>query len=80
MSIWHKEVVKVNGRLMAYVETQNEYTGATKGGLREIHVDDNRYFCRADGQRVDVTEDRERCIDYENRCKIALDWYSRTKF
>jgi len=80
MSIWHKEVVRVNGRLMAYVEIQNEYTGATKGGLRDIHLDGNTYYCRADGQRINLNNDVEKAKMHEDKVKTALEWYNKTKF
>lgn len=72
MSIWHKEVVRVKGDLMAYVEIQNDWTGDIRGGLRELHIDGDRYYVRADGNRVDVTDDRQKMLDYEDKVKRAL--------
>lgn len=80
MSIWHKEVLRVNGGLKAYIEVQNEWTGAIVGGLRDIHLDGDTYYARADGMRVNVTEDRDRFLRREDEVKTALDWYRKTKF
>ena len=80
MSIWHKEVLRVNGSLKAYIEVQNDWNGAIIGGLRDIHLDGDTYFARADGMRVNVTEDRDRYLQHEDTVKTALEWYHKTKF
>lgn len=80
MSIWHKEVTRLNGSLMAYIEVQNDYTGAVKGGLRTIHLDGNRYYCVADSQHIDVTSEREKFLAYEDKAKTAIEWWNKTKF
>ena len=80
MSIWHKEVVRVDGSLKAYIVVQNDFTGALIGGLREIHLDGDSYYARSDGMRVNVTEDRERYLRHEDEVKTALEWYHKTKF
>ena len=80
MSIWHKEVTRVNGSLMAYVEVQNDYTGGIRKGLKEIHVDGNRYFCRADGGRVDVTNERESYLNHESTVAAALKIYKQNSW
>lgn len=38
MSIWHKEVVRIDGELMAYVGVQDDYYGTIRYGLRNIHL------------------------------------------
>lgn len=58
MSIWHKEVVRIDGDLKAYIGVQNDYTGAIKYSLREIHLDGDTYYCRADGQRICLNDAR----------------------
>lgn len=72
MSIWYKEVVRVKGCLMAYVEVQNDWTGYVRRVFREIHIDGDRYYVRADGQRIDVTSEREKTLSYEDKVKRAL--------
>lgn len=51
MSIWDTEIVRVDGELKAYVKVQNEIKGGITGCLRNIHLDGNRYYCRADGRK-----------------------------
>lgn len=80
MSIWHKEVIKVNGTLKAYVEVQNDYTGAIVGGLREIHEDGLNKYVRADGNRVDVTEECNALAKYEETVKDALKFYKNNHY
>lgn len=80
MSIWHKEILRVDGDLKAYIEVQDDYTGNIRGGLRDIHLEGNNYYVRADGNRVDVTEARDNFLRYEDKVKSALDWYNKTKF
>lgn len=80
MSIWHKEVVRIDGDLKAYVEVQDDYSGSIRGGLRDIHLEGNNYYVRADGNKVDVTEARNNFLAYESKVKSALDWYNKTKF
>lgn len=80
MSIWHKEVIRVNGNLMGYIEVQDDYTGHVRPGLRELHLDGNRYYCIADSQHIDVTSEREKLLNYESKCRSAIEWYNKTKF
>lgn len=79
MSIWHTEIVRVNGNLKAYIEIQNDYTGSTKGYLRELHLDGNEYFCRADGHRVPMTKEREKFLIYEARERCAMELYNEKR-
>lgn len=80
MGIWHKEVIRVNGDLKAYIEVQDDYTGSIRGGLRDIHLDGNTYFVRADGKRIIVTEERQALLNYEDKCKNAIKWYDSTAY
>ena len=80
MSIWHKEVVRVDGDLKAYIGVQNDYTGQIRYSLRDIHLDGNTYYCRADGQRVFLNTERENWLRHEDEVKSALAWYKKTKF
>ena len=80
MSIYGVECVRLNGDIMAYVRVQNDLSGSIRGGLRDIHLDGNGYYCRVDGMRVNVTKQRQQLLDYENKCKTAIDWYNKTKF
>lgn len=74
MSIWDKEIVRVDGELKVYVKIQNDVTGNIAGTLRNIHIDGNCYYCRADGNRVDVTAARERFLQNENYIKSAVEY------
>ena len=80
MGIWHKEVVRVNGELKAYIGVQDEWTGNVRYSLRDIHCDGDIYYCRADGTRVCVNDARRQCLEHEDLVKSALDWYRKTKF
>ena len=76
MSIWDTEIVRVDGELKVYVKVQNEVTGGITGCLRNIHLDGNRYYCRADGRRVDVTSKRDAYIRYEGKIDSAMKFYN----
>ena len=65
MSIWDKEIVRVDGELKVYVKIQNDVTGNIAGTLRNIHID---------GNRVDVTAARERFLQNENYIKSAVEY------
>lgn len=80
MAIWHKEVVRVDGDLKVYIKVQDDYYGTIKGSLRDIHLDGDMYYCRADGHRIDVTDARRNFLAYEDKVKSALDWYDKTSF
>lgn len=80
MGIWHKEVVKVNGDLKAYIGVQNDWTGNIRYGLRDIHIDGNTYYAIADGQHVNVTSQRAQYLNHEGEVERALEWYRKTKF
>lgn len=72
MSIWHKEVIKVNGLLKAYVEVQNDYSGEIRSGLREIHEKDGKRTCTADGTTVSLDEEYRNYICKEQETEKAL--------
>lgn len=80
MSIWHKEVIRVNGDLKAYIGVQNDWTGNVRYGIREIHLEGNSYYAMADGKHVDVTKLRDAYIAHEKKVEDALKWYEKTKF
>lgn len=77
MSIWYKEIVKVHGELKAYVEVQNEWSGAIRGGLREIHHSNEGYWCTTDGKRVMLTHERQDFLDKEDYVKRATEYYKK---
>lgn len=72
MSIWYKEVIRVNGDIKAYIEIQNEYTGSISCGIREIHLDGNQRYCRADGQKINVQTQYENLLRHEDRVRQGL--------
>lgn len=80
MSIWHKEIIRLDGTLYAFVKIQDDYTGAIKRDIRDIHIEGNNYYIVADGGHVNVNEAREQFLQYEDRVRTALDWYRKTKF
>lgn len=80
MSIWHKEVVRVDGELKAYVGVQNDYTGSIRYDLRNIHLSGDTYYCIADGRHVDLNAERRKLLEYEDKCQRAIKWYDSTKF
>ena len=80
MGIWHKQVVRLNGDLMAYIEHQDDWTGRITKHIRAIKLDGNTYYCNFMGQRVTVNAEREDFTHEEETNKIARDWYRKTKF
>ena len=41
---------------MAAVEIQDEWTGNYKLYIRKIYCDGSRYYCRCDGQKIDMSD------------------------
>lgn len=80
MSIWHKEVVRLEGTLKAYLRIQDDWTGQITEGLRNIRCDGDTYYCNVGKQRVILNQERELFLRYEDKVKTALDWYNKTKF
>lgn len=72
MSLWHKEVTRLNGDLKAYVEVQNDYTGSIRCDLRTIHEADGKYYVIADGGHIDVTNERTNYLNYEERARKGI--------
>ena len=81
MSVWHCELVRVDGELMAAVRIQDDWTGIIRTNLRKIHLDPktNHYWFSSEGQRVNVTEMREKFLREEDHIKEALKWYKDTR-
>ena len=77
MSIWHKEVIRVRGDLKAYVEVQNDWTGSITGGLRNIHDKNGHKYVIADTQHIDITEEYNSQIRYEESIKEAFEFKKR---
>ena len=75
MSIWHHEIVKVNGEYKAYVEIQNEFTGNITGRLQTIFHKNGIDYVRADGRMLNVTNDLLNQKRYEETVKEALQYY-----
>lgn len=80
MGVWNVECVKIDGEIMAAVKMQDDWTGHTTLHLRKLHLDGNQYYVNVQKVRINVTDCRDRLIDYEGRCRTALDWYNKTKF
>lgn len=64
MSLWHKEAIKVNGRIKMYVEIQNDFTGVIEYDVREIHEKDGQKYIRFEGSRLLVDDDVNRLKNY----------------
>lgn len=64
MSLWHKEAIKVNGRIKMYVEIQNDFTGVIEYDVREIHEKDGHKYIRFEGSRLLVDDDVNRMQNY----------------
>ena len=80
MGVWHKEVIRLNGRLLAYIEMQDDWTGNITKHIREIYCKDNMYYCNVLKQVVPVNNEREAFLVHEDAVRSALDWYNKTKF
>ena len=74
------EVTRLNGDLYAFIRIQDEWTGNIKEGLRQIKLDGNQYYIRAETQRHNVTNQVNRFKMHEDKVKSALEWYDKTKF
>ena len=79
MSVYDVEAVRINGDIMAAVRIQDDWSGNIKLNVRRIFPDGNDYYCRCDGQRVKVTEQRRRLLDYEDKVKSAFEWERQTR-
>lgn len=79
--IWSKEVIRVDCSLKAYVKIQNDWTGNISGRLYEIKENraDNHvtFYVNADGERQDVTAEREKFLAKEDHIKRALKFYEQ---
>ena len=81
MSVWHSELVRVDGELMVSVRIQDDWTGIIRTNLRLLHLDPktNHYWFSSEGQHIDATEMRERFLREEDHIKEALKWYKDTR-
>lgn len=77
MGIWHKECVRCDGDIMAFIKVQDDYTGNIRPRLCTMHLDGNTYWAKADGQRINMTEERNRLLRYEDKVKSALEFQAR---
>lgn len=75
--IWSKQVLRVDGELKAYVRVQNEFTGSIQGRLYAIKESGNGFYVNADGERQDITKERDAFIEKEAFIKRAVDNYKR---
>ena len=80
MSVYDYEIVRLNGELKCYVRIQNDWTGQIRDWLRDIFLDGSTYYCKADGQRINLTTAVEKYKLHEDEIKSALAWYRQTKF
>lgn len=80
MRVWNIEAVRIDGQIMAAVKIQDEWTGNITLHVRKIYLDGNTYYTNVCKERVIMTEARRELLEYEDRCKTALEWYRTTKF
>lgn len=80
MGVWHKEVVRLNGRLMAYVEMQDDWSGNITKHIREIYCNGNNHYCNVLKHRVMLDDEMELYLSYEAKAKTAIVWFNKTKF
>lgn len=80
MSIYNYELTQLNGDIKVFVRVQNDWSGAITEGIRNIFNKNGIYYFRADGQEVNVTEQRAKWIAHEEYIRKAVDWYEKTKF
>lgn len=73
MSLYNLDVCRMDGRIRAFVEIQDDYSGTTQCQIREIHDDCGVKYIRCEGRRVDVTHKYNNLIDYENKVKHAFE-------
>ena len=73
--IWSKQVLRVDGELKAYVRVQNEFTGSIQGRLYTIKESGNVFYVNADGERQDVTHEREAFLNNEAYIKRAVKFF-----
>lgn len=75
MSIWYKEAVKVNGRIMAYVEVQNDWTGQIRGRLYMIN---KKGYAFVDGQPLKMSSDVQMLQRHLDDIESWKRWYEKT--
>ena len=75
MSLYDYTVARIGSRLMAYVEIQNDYTGATVKSLKKIYERNGEYFIRADGRIHNITRSVSSLLMREDEIKRALEYY-----
>ena len=80
MGIWCKEAVRVNHEIKAYVEYQDDWTGAITCYIRKIYTDGDRAYCRVLGSRVDMTEQKRDLLNREQQVAIWHAWFQKTKY
>lgn len=80
MALYGFEITRLNGDLYAFIRIQDEWTGNITEGIRQVKLDGNDYYFRAETQRHNCTVNVARFREYENKVKSALDWYNKTKF
>lgn len=80
MGVWSVECVRIDGEVMAAVKMQDDWTGNIKLHVRKIYLDGDTYYTNVRNERVVMTEARRKLLEYEDRCKTALEWYRQTKF
>lgn len=77
MSIYHTEVTRLNGKLMAYVEIQNDWNGSITCQLRQIKEKDGEYYVMVEGHPVYVTNDRKAFLEGDAKVKLAKEVYEK---
>ena len=80
MSVYDFEITRLNGELKCYVRIQNDWSGQIRDWLRDIFLDGDTYYCKADGARLNLTTAVRDFKLREDKINTALDWYNKTKF
>ena len=77
MSVWYKEVVKVDGDLKCYIGIQNDFTGTILYQIRRIYYEGKtgKHYVTADGKRVYIESEYQAELRHQEDIKDALKFY-----
>ena len=79
MSVYDFELVRCNGDIKVYCRIQNDWTGQIREHIRALINDkDGKCHFIADGQRVDVTENKRKFLEHEQYVKDCINWRKQT--
>lgn len=82
MSIWHKEIIKVNSKVYAYVEIQNDWTGQITASLRNVRFDTelNYPYCMAEGNKISLIDEFRHYKESESLRKTAIEFFDANRY